>query len=352
MIPRKLVETFFRRLWLLALPVLVVPVLATFLAEFPVEYRSSVRVWVSPLEGVGADRRPTSTTKTAAETQVEVLSDLLATDVFRTDVAVAANLIPANADEGAQAAARAKVEQAVSIAPLGPHLFGLSATSEAPAEAQAIAAAVISRYQERIRAEAERQSAAVVDYYRTQVAVANGDLDRIQAELDAHLVAFPIAGDPLQLDTERLRLQRRVEDQRNLVEELSAALREAERVAVAAPNSQLAAFNVEDPPRLPREPEPVPLTKRALYPAAGLMLGLFLSTAYLYFSYRTDHSIRSREDLAGLPVPLLGYVPELKPARRRPLGRFLRKERPVATRHHPEVTARITSVSEHQGGAS
>ena len=47
-------------------------------------------------------------------------------------------------------------------------------------------------------------------------------------------------------------------------------------------------------------------------PLAGLLFGLLIASGYLYFSYRTDYTIRSSTDLDGLGVPLLGYVPVLQ----------------------------------------
>src|SRR5690606_15038567 len=73
-------------------------------------------------------------------------------------------------------------------------------------------------------------------------------------------------------------------------------------------------FAVQDAPTLPQVPLGVSMTSKYGLPMAGMMLGLSIGAAYLYFSYRTDHTIRSAEDLATLEVPLLGSVPELQAA--------------------------------------
>jgi hypothetical protein len=70
---------------------------------------------------------------------------------------------------------------------------------------------------------------------------------------------------------------------------------------------------VQDAARLPEQPIPLGITDRFGYAALALGLAVAVSAAYLYVTYRTDHTLRSSEDFQGLPVPLLGYLPSVQP---------------------------------------
>lgn len=354
MIPRKLAETFFRRLWLLAIPPVLVPVLALALVETPVEYESSARIWVSRVDTIDASNQGRSgNEKSPSEVQVEVLGDLLATDAFRLEVATEAGLVAADAPAASQLTAIIAVGRAVAIGTIGPNLFGLTAKMDDAGAARRVADAVIARYQLRIKSDADREAAVVLDYFQAQLGVANDELARVQKQLADYVLLHPTpAGDLLTPDAEYLRLKGKVDAQVKVVDRLNESLQDAQLAAVAGPNSQLATFNVQDAPLTPDTPIPASLTSRAMYPAAGLFLGIFISAALLYLTYRTDYSIRSREDLAGLPVPLLGYVPELKHRRRG----LLRKLSPLRLFGRPRgeaavIATSISRVTDHSAGA-
>lgn len=355
MIPRKLAETFFRRLWLLVIPIVLVPVLAFLLVETPVEYESSARIWVSRVDTIdaGSSQARNGNEKSPAEVQIEVLGDLLATDAFRLEVAAEAGLVTNEATAAERLAAVIAVGRAVTIGTIGPNLFGLTAKLGDADAARRVADAVISRYQLRIKSDADREAAVVLDYFQSQLGVANDELARVQGELAAYVLLHPTpANDLLTPDAEYLRLKGKVDAQVKVVDRLNASLQDAQLAAVAEPTSQLATFNVQDAPLTPDMPIPTSIAARAIYPAAGLFLGLFISAAFLYLSYRTDYSVRSREDLAGLPVPLLGYVPELKHRRRG----LLRKLSPLRLFGRPRgeaavIASSISRVTDHSAGA-
>ncbi|MGE5595165.1 MAG: hypothetical protein ACM3S1_03910 [Hyphomicrobiales bacterium] len=353
MLPRKLVETFFRRLWLLAIPVVLVPTLILLAVDHPVRYESSARVWVSNLAGVDQfTATSTNSEKTVSELQVELLSDLLATDSFRQEVAVAAGLVPAGALPADLASAAATVGGAVSIGSVGPNLFGLTATSADPVAAQRIATAVLDRYQERVRSEADRQATVVLQYFDSQIAAANDELARLRAEVTSYIAAHPTpaAGTPTVPDPELLRLQGEVDGQVKLIDRLNASRQDAQLSAASAPNSQLATFSVQDAPRLPQAPVPPSLMSRLMLPAAGAFLGLCIAAAYLYFCYRTDHSIRSAADVGGLPVAVLGYVPELRSSRGARLARLRQRLLRRDNRKPVVIQPTITVVHDSPGG--
>ena len=73
-----------------------------------------------------------------------------------------------------------------------------------------------------------------------------------------------------------------------------------------------------DEAELPGAPLPPSPVSRYGYPMAGMLFGALISAAYLYLMFRTDHTIRSSQDLQGIGVPVLGFVPWLEPQQQGP----------------------------------
>lgn len=148
-IPRKLVEAVFRSLWVVLLPVILVPVLVIALTESPMVYQSNATAWVARPEGIdsGALAQSESIYRSPAENQVQVFNDLLATSSFRTDIAIDAKLIPAAPGEDLLAVATDYVWRNVSVYTLGTNLIGIRAKGATPEDAYRIANAVIRQYE-------------------------------------------------------------------------------------------------------------------------------------------------------------------------------------------------------------
>ena len=312
MLQRKLIETLCRRAWILAIPVLVAPLAVLILAHHPDVYESSATVWVTRIEGLDS-RSPASnnTVANAAKTQVQVLTDLLATAAFRDTIALHAGLATADSTAAELSGAGDAVGRTITLAATGPNLVSITVRSASADRAQAINAAFIAQYQARAEADGEREIAVVVDYFQKQITLAQNELAATRAELAAYLKARPGA-DKLGTDTDYQLLAARIDTQAKAVERLSQSLQDAQRTAAAAAPGRDAVFTVQDAPNLPTGPLPVAAAKKLGYPAAAAFLGLAIAAAYLYLSYRSDHAIRSREDISALDVPVLGYVPDLK----------------------------------------
>ena len=331
MVPRKLVETLFRRWPILVALVAGLTAAGWYLSDAPLRYQSSARVWVSELLQTQANNGLPA--QTPAARQVEVFNDLLATDAFRRDVAVAAGLVPAEATVAAQASGAWEVGRALSVTAAGPNLLSLSARTADAASAQRIVQGAIEQYQARMKRDGERETGILIDSIRKQLTVAQGELAKAQAELSAYLKVNPLAADRANADAEYLRLQGNLDSQVKIVDRLNASLQDAQLTAVSGGN-ELLTLTVQDAASLPAAPMPVSLASKAAYPAAGFAMGLMLAATYLYLSYRADHTVRSSDDLLGLAVPLLGCVPELKRERkglRRPWPRRGEYARGLAT---------------------
>jgi hypothetical protein len=253
---------------------------------------------------------------TPAENHARALTDLLSTEAFRSQVAETAGLVEPGATEAAHRLAARSIT--VWAASSGSNLLTITAESSVAAEAQALVTATVSEFRERATAELQRDAEASIQYYSEQIAVAEATLNERSTALTAYLSENPRAADPrdpASLDPDYQALLSLVTTQAELVEDLKNSRQSVQLRQAAAPETEAAAFSVQDEPQLPAAPESVGISRRLGIPMAATVFGLLIGAAYIYVLYRTDHTIRTAEDLAGLPVPLLGTVPELNPAR-------------------------------------
>ena len=126
MISGKLVETIFRRLWVLAIPVLLVPVLAVALTGGSATYQSRATVWVTdPLGDATASVGQSSAYLSPAQNQVQALNDLLATNAFRRTVALSAGIV--SPGDSAQAIETTATRMSITASTGGVNLLSVTA---------------------------------------------------------------------------------------------------------------------------------------------------------------------------------------------------------------------------------
>src|SRR5258708_369967 len=106
MIPRKLVETAFRRLWIALIPVLAAAALVLLFVHHGSLYESAATAWVTRANDIATVSLDPA--NTPAKAQAAVLTDFLATENFREGVAVQAGMVTADAPKGDLEAAAAK----------------------------------------------------------------------------------------------------------------------------------------------------------------------------------------------------------------------------------------------------
>ena len=310
MIPRKLLEAAFSRVWLLVLPIVLTPLLAVAMTSSVPQFQSSAAVWVSQPANIS----PTSFSQAAnpyqtpADIQVQAMKDLLATKSFRSAVAVQA---------GFQATDTDLIARAVAVQSTGTNLISIVATRPDAASAKAIVSAVIAQYQQRATDESQRESTIAVKYYNTQIDLAQAELDARRTSLTTYVAANPKLPEPKTVDPTYARLSSAVDSQSKVVDGLYSSVQDAQRKAATASDSLAATFSVQDAASTPTAAVPLSITKRIGYPFAALIFGILISGTYVYIRYRTDHAIRSREDLIDLPVPVLGAIPVLPSPNRR-----------------------------------
>lgn len=317
MVPRKLVEAFFRSLWILILPVVLVPALVIILVDEEPSYVSEATVWVTRADELEATALTANANPylTPAQNQVLVFQDLLSTRAFRIDVAIDARLVEPAAPESELTLAANEVGRSIGVSALGTNLVGLEARAATPEEAIALLAAILRQYQVRSAEETGRQTTIAESYYREQLDIANAELEKRQGDVTAYLAENPRLINSLEAreaDAQYVRLAGRVERQAEVVDNLHTALQEVQLKAKSAPQSQEAIFSVQDAPSFPDAPASASLMSKVGYPFAGMVFGLLIAASYLYLTYRADQTIRAHSDLEGLGVPLLGYVPELR----------------------------------------
>lgn len=306
MIASKLVEAAFRRWWLLIIPIVTVPAIIFLLASEEPEYRSAATVWVARVDSIdgGPFTRGSNPYLTPAQAQVQITQDLLATQSFRQAVAIRAGLDSKYGE--------LVVADSVAVYPAGTNLVSIGATRPSAQAAQALAIAALDEYRLRAAEETKRQASAAINYYSTQLVPGRAELDKRRAALAEYLTTNPRAAEN-RFDVTYPRLSDAVLSQSTLVSQMEDAMQAAERSALTVEQGVDATFSIQDQPPLPEAALPVALTKRLGYPAAGLLFGVILAACYTYLVFRSDHTIRSSQDLQSLSVTVLTYVPELSP---------------------------------------
>ena len=202
MIIRKLVEHAFKRLWLLAIPIVVAPALVLYISsQQPERYVSTASVWASDPRGIDATSLDNFSSRSSPASRLRtVLRDLLATHSFRSAVALEAGMLPttelALADTAQLEQAANKVGERTSIQSRGTFIVSLTARASNARDAQALLEAVISQYQARNELEITRQADFANSYFSQQLEIAQRELDTRQALRDAYLVLNPEATDP------------------------------------------------------------------------------------------------------------------------------------------------------------
>ncbi len=310
MVPRKLVETFFGRFWILLAPVIAMPMAFLLLQDSVPAYRSSAVVWVGSSPAGNQVFGHYNPWLSPAANQANSINDLLATEAFRLQVLRGAGLVAPETPE--------------PVVPAGLKIYSyahganlLTIVGEAPdaVSAQSLVDSAIKQFRARGTQEAEQNAGLSAEYYDQQLKVAEAEFTARKKAVDDYVRANPAAaipGSAYNVGLDYQSLITRAEDQGLIVLTLQNSLQAVQRSLASAPQSQEAAFEVQDEPKVPAGPVPVSYMSRLGLPVAALLLGALISATYLYVVYRTDHTIQSAEDLEGLDVRVLGRVPQIE----------------------------------------
>lgn len=328
---------------LLVIPIIIVPLLVQqVVSSQPETYRSYAAIWTTEPDIGALSLGNDDLRATPADRQARVITELLRTNQFTLAIAEQSGLlalIPQTADPIAselwKRQAADVVRRSVSVGSRGVNLLSVTAIAPTPQLAHDLVDALISEFQRRFESEAARQSAIAIDYFTQQLTVAGAELSRRQQVLSAYVEEHPEVTERGVIDLQYETLANGERSQAVLVSTLQRSLQDAELGQVTASQGQAARFLVEDDPSLPLQSEAVKFTTRFAYPLAGAVFGAMISGAYLFIVFRSDHSIRSKEDFAGIDVRVLGYVPEVSSKQHQPIYRRLTLKK----RHFARLTA-------------
>lgn len=295
-------EAAFRSWWAILIPVLLLPLAVLLLVHREPAYEAVAVVWVTRLSSLdssalGSNSNPLDT---AADTQSQVLNDLLATRSFSLAVAERAGMD--------HATAWADVQDWVTVTSEGVNILEVSAITASGELSKALVDGVINEYRAGVTAESDRETNIAIDYYDAQIVVAKAELARRNAAFATYLLTNP---EQPGTHLTYIALSDAVASQSVTIEELESSLDNVRRLAATTEQSLDAQFNVRDPALLPESAVPQSLWARFGLVAGAVAFGLIIAAGYVYTIFRTDRAIRSKEEILELGVPVVGVVPAL-----------------------------------------
>ncbi len=314
----KLLEALFRHKFLILLPVLLTPLVASaYVVATSSRFEASAGVWVERATYLSSTDE-LERFSSAAESQAGRLTELLRTRAFMTDVALRTSLAPlADSEEGLD-----RLQQLFSndleVATQGSHLVNIRFRADTPDLSYSVVAAIVDAFKRKSRADRLAQADLAISFYTQQMKEVEPKLVATQNALRNFVAANSTAraGDSRSssglLELELSQLKGAVERAQADVDRARSSLEQARLDSAASLKGQELGFQVIDPPTLPPSVSRPRLRKMLPLPAAALVLGIGVGAGILVVFVAADRSVRSAADLpAG--TRLLGTVPYLRP---------------------------------------
>lgn len=302
------------KLLLLAPFAVMLPVAIVFaLMSRTTEYSSSSTVWVEQSKFLSASTG-CSPYITLAQCQATLLNELMNTDDFAGEVAAGAGLPVGTLEE--RGASMWIVRKGMSAFATGQHPIVLSHTSGDPELSQRIVVALAAQFQARYRETTAQDAQQAQEFYELRLAPDREALTQARNGLAEYVAESP--GSVLNNDVGFQQRQADVEGAEDQVKETLNNIDQVKLELGLQEEGLSRTFRIVDPATLPDTPLAQSRKDLLVFPIAGLLLALSLSAGLYTFLLRTDNSIRTAEDLRGLPgLSLLGTVPDVGYARRR-----------------------------------
>ncbi|MGE3268753.1 MAG: hypothetical protein AB7P40_08410 [Chloroflexota bacterium] len=339
----KFLEAFFRHKLLILLPAVLTPLLVTPAGFYFVRpyYESYSVVWVG---------RPTYLRSvdegfswlTPAQIESGRILEMFRTRAFIVDVAKRTDLAPMTRTEAGEAELGTFFSRYVGAAASGTNLVTISARGDHPQLTQQVVNAIIETYRERRMADRNEQAGIAISFHESRMAEAQESLAKATADIRRYVAANPrlttidpsrgaastaaarMGLPPIAIDPQLAELIRRVDAEQTKVDNIRAALDQARLETSAGVEGQDVSFRVVDEARVPSAP--VSQRRRlAIFPAAGLLVGLGLGMGLLVAMVVADRTVRSINDL-----PIAARVTRTVPFL--PLRKLAKQSRPTTTR--------------------
>jgi len=321
---KKLLEAFFRHKWLLVLPPILIPGIATpiAVASTPPVYDAAVNVWVERPRFLGP-QDGANQWLTPSQIESNRLVELLRTRAFSAEIAKRTSLAALVGSSAGETRIEDVLTRGVSIGRAGDHVLIIGVQAPTAQIAYELCTAIVDAYQEKTATDQADQSAVAVSFYQSQAQDADQRVAKASQDLRRYLSVLAASSDPTAatdpalpdntrittLDPKLNALQGSLQDAQTAANAARSAVAGAQREASASVQGQQLGFQVLDPARMPTTATR-PIKKIIVYPIAAAVVGLGLTAILLALLVAGDRSVRSETDVTpGLRV--LGAIPSL-----------------------------------------
>jgi uncharacterized protein involved in exopolysaccharide biosynthesis len=215
-----------------------------------------------------------------------------------------------------------------TLTPNGNNLLVLRFQSQSPQLSYQVINATVEAFRDRLANDRVNQAGVTISFYEARQKTAEEELAKANDSMRRYIAANPrltsidpdqgaaattasrLGLPPSAIDPTLGNLLRELELRQKDAEAVRTALEQARFSASAALEGQEMGFQVIDAPQVPKTPTRT-RRKALAYPAAGLVVGLGLSTTLLVLLIGADRSVRSETDL-GTNARVLGTLPRLQ----------------------------------------
>jgi uncharacterized protein involved in exopolysaccharide biosynthesis len=322
----KILEAFFRHKLLILLPPLLIPLIVGPLALItaPIYYEAWTGVWVDRPQYLAFTQAGWSVYLTPAQNQANALHEQLRTRTFMMDIAKRTQLAPLVGNQRGEDRIRTIFLQGLSVTPNGDHLLVLNFRADTPRLAYDLLNATVDAFKEGASTERVNQASLAISFYESQLQDGQDRLTKLTSSARQYIAANPrlgsLAPTPGQstgpvlpvtaTDPQLADMMGQIEFQNKEIDRIRGSLEQARFDASAGLEGQELGFRIIDAASVPSAPTRA-LRKQLIFPIAGLVGGLILSTMLMVLVVAADRAVRSEGDLPS-STRVLGMTPQLK----------------------------------------
>jgi len=312
---RRLLETFFKRWWLYALPVVLFALVGVGKAASAQSGFESVGT-IDVSNSTVLSQLTTSNQdgnvgfETPATTTARTINSLLGTDQFIDSIATQAGLTTAL--KSGQLTAQ-QLRSQLSVTPDGDNLVRFAATTDNPELSSRLAKGAMDSYVQYVIDDTVSESQAAEQFFEKQLPTYLQQVQTAQAALADYAAKHPGGPQdtrPLEEQIQIQQLTSAITQAQNQYTTAQQKIEEARLSTETARTNATQKLRVIDVPRTPAAPAPR-ITKAVSTVVIFLFVGSLLSLAAVVLGSVLDRSLRSAEDVeALLQLPVLAVVPD------------------------------------------